>query len=116
MHYEFDVVLARDMKLHKGRPEYHHVTVDLFKQDNSHLCYYSATSMRMQRSSRLQSLQQVTAFISLPKAMPDHPIAQKGEVYTALLLEMPLKNNTAVPFNPKLIVLVKNAKHMNPKK
>ena len=91
VHDELVATLTKDVKLDKGRPEYHRVTLQRELHSNAkHQYFYHATSTGVQRSSRVMSLRSADGLMMLPRGGPQgcgQDVAQKGQVFPVLLYQ-----------------------------
>jgi molybdopterin molybdotransferase len=91
VHDELMATLAVDVKLDKGRPEYHRVSIRRAPSLQDKLQYsYHATSTGVQRSSRVLSLRSADGLMMLPRGGQlgcGKDVAQKGNAYPVLLYQ-----------------------------
>jgi hypothetical protein len=103
VHEEVMVTLASDIKLDKGRPEYHRVSLQrtpVISQNGTQQYAYQATSTGVQRSSRVLSLRNVDGLMILPRGGPfgcGYDVAEKGMSYPVLLLSSLSVSNVTKP-------------------
>ena len=91
VHDELMATLTTDVKLDKGRPEYHRVSLERAPSPHDKLQYsYHATSTGVQRSSRVLSLRNADGFMMLPRGGHlgcGYDVAKAGEAYPVLLYQ-----------------------------
>jgi len=91
VHDELIATLTEDVKLDKGRPEYHRVSLHRSTSSLDKLHYsYHATSTGVQRSSRVLSLRSADGLMMLPRGGQlgcGKDVAQKGKSYPVLLYQ-----------------------------
>lgn len=89
VHDELMATLTTDVKLDKGRPEYHRVSLERAPSLQDKLQYsYHATSTGVQRSSRVLSLRGAEGLMMLPRGGKlgcGQDIAKRGQAYPVLL-------------------------------
>lgn len=91
VHDELMATLTTDVKLDKGRPEYHRVSLERAPSPHDKLQYsYHATSTGVQRSSRVLSLRNADGLMMLPRGGHlgcGYDVAKAGEAYPVLLYQ-----------------------------
>eukprot|EP00985_Skeletonema_marinoi_P002504 scaffold1033_cov141-Skeletonema_marinoi.AAC.33 len=91
VHDELMATLTKDVKLDKGRPEYHRVSLQRAQTPHDKLQYsYHATSTGVQRSSRVLSLRSADGLMMLPRGGSlgcGQDVAKKGQAYPVLLYQ-----------------------------
>lgn len=91
VHDELMATLTTDVKLDKGRPEYHRVGLERASGLHDKLQYsYHATSTGVQRSSRVLSLRGAEGLMMLPRGGKlgcGQDVAKKGQAYPVLLYQ-----------------------------
>ena len=91
VHDELVATLTADVKLDKGRPEYHRVSLKRASSLHDKLKYsYHATSTGVQRSSRVLSLRSADGLMMLPRGGQlgcGQDLAKAGQSYPVLLYQ-----------------------------
>ena len=91
VHCELMATLTTDVKLDKGRPEYHRVSLERAPCPHDKLHYsYQATTTGVQRSSRVLSLRNADGLMMLPRGGKlgcGKDVAKTGEAYPVLLYQ-----------------------------
>lgn len=90
VHDELMATLTTDVKLDKGRPEYHRVSLERSSLHDKLQYSYHATSTGVQRSSRVLSLRGADGLMMLPRGGKlgcGQDVAKKGQAYPVLLYQ-----------------------------